>query len=79
MDSLFNLLPAVPGPVLDQVLDQTNPYQNVTFLLEMFVSSFLGTFIASLAGQTVRGILGESAILGHLVKPVNQVLYDKES
>ena len=56
MDLISNLLPAVPS----LVLDSTSQYQNVTFLQEMFISAFLGTFIASLVGQTFRGILGKS-------------------
>ena len=56
MDLLSNLLPAVSS----LVLDPTSQYQNVTFLQEMFISAFLGTFIASLVGQTFRGILGKS-------------------
>ena len=56
MDFLSNLVPAAPS----LGLDPTSPYQNVTFLQEMFISAFLGTFIASLVGQTFRGILGKS-------------------
>ena len=56
MDLVSNLLPAVPS----LGLDPTSQYQNVTFLQEMFISAFLGTFIASLVGQTFRGILGKS-------------------
>ena len=55
MDLVSNLLPAVPS----FELDPTSQYQNVTFLQNMFISAFLGTFIANLAGQTVRGILGK--------------------
>ena len=55
MDLVSNLLPAVPS----LGLDPTSQYQNATFLLNMFTSAFLGTFIANLAGQTVRGILGK--------------------
>ena len=54
MDFLFNLVPEVPS-----LLDPTSPYQNVTLLTNTFISAFLGTFIANLAGQTVRGILGK--------------------
>ena len=64
MDLLSNLLPAVPN----LGLDPTSPYQNVTFLQNMFIGAFLGTFIANLAGQTVKMILGESDILCHLVQ-----------
>ena len=55
MDFLSNLFPTVPS----LGLDPTSQYQNATFLLNMFTSAFLGTFIANLAGQTVRGILGK--------------------
>ena len=55
MDLMSNLLPAVPN----LGLDPTSQYQNTTFLMTMFTSAFLGTFIANLAGQTVRGILGK--------------------
>ena len=65
MDFLANLLPAVPS----LELDPTSQYQNVTFLQNMFFSAFLGTFIANLMGQTVRGILGESVIDGHIMQP----------
>ena len=64
MDLVSNLLPAVPS----LGLDPTSQYQNTTFLLNMFTSAFFGTFIANLAGQAFRGILGESAIIGHLVQ-----------
>ena len=56
MDFLFNLLPGVPS----LELDPTSQYQNVTLLQETFIGAFLGTFIANLAAQTVRNILGES-------------------
>ena len=56
MDFLFNLLPGVPS----LELDPTSQYQNVTLLQNTFVGAFLGTFIANLAAQTVRNILGES-------------------
>ena len=59
MDFLSNLLPAVPSVGLNP----TSPYQNVTLLQNSFVGAFLGTFIGSLAAQTVRMILGESDIL----------------
>ena len=65
MDFLSNLVPAVPS----LGLDPTSPYQNVTFLQEMFISAFLGTFIGSLVGQTFRGILGEPLIFWHLMQP----------
>ena len=55
MDFLSNPLPAVPS----LGLDPTSQYQNVTFLQNMFISAFLGTFIASLMSQTVREILGK--------------------
>ena len=58
MDFLSNLVPAVPS-----LLDPTSPYQNVTLLQNSFISAFLGTFLANLAAQTVRMILGESVIL----------------
>ena len=61
MDFLANLLPAVPS----LELDPPSQYQNVTFLQNMFFSAFLGTFIANLAGQAVRGILGKSVLLCH--------------
>ena len=66
MDFLSNLLPAVPS----LGLDPTSQYQNATFLLNMFASAFLGTFIANLAGQTVRGILGKSVLLCHIMQPI---------
>ena len=56
-------LPSIQLPEVPSLLDPTSPYQNVTFLQEMFISAFLGTFIGSLAAQTVRMILGESDIL----------------
>ena len=62
MDLVSNLLPAVPS----LGLDPTSQYQNVTFLLNMFISAFLGTFIANLMGQTVRGILGKAVLLCHI-------------
>ena len=62
MDLVSNLLPAVPS----LELDPTSQYQNVTFLQNMFVSAFLGTFIGSLVGQSFRGILGKSVILCHI-------------
>ena len=49
MDFLSNLLPAVPS----FELDPTSPYQNITFLQ----NSFIVTFIASLALTTFRNIL----------------------
>ena len=64
MDFVSNLLPAVPS----FELDPTSQYQNVTFLQNMFISAFLGTFIASLMSQTVREIIGEWAIIGHLMR-----------
>ena len=57
MDLISDLLPEVPS-----LLDPTSPYQNVTLLQNSFVGAFLGTFLASLAAQTVRMILGESVI-----------------
>ena len=62
MDFLPNLLPAVP-PL---ELDPTSPYQNVTFLQ----NSFIATFLASLVATTIRIILGESARLCHLIQHV---------
>ena len=56
MDFLSNLLPAIPS----LELDPTSQYQNVTLLQETFIGAFLGTFIANLAAQTVRSILGKS-------------------
>ena len=56
MDFLSNLFPGVPS----LELDPTSQYQNVTLLEETFIGAFLGTFIANLAAQTVRNILGES-------------------
>ena len=55
MDFLSNLLPGVPS----LELDPTSQYQNVTLLQNTFVGAFLGTFIANLAAQTVRNILGK--------------------
>ena len=52
MDFLSNLLPAVPS----LELDTTSPLQNVTFLQNIFIASFL----ASLGAQTVTNILGQS-------------------
>ena len=49
MDFLTNLVPAVPS-----LLDPTNPLQNVTFLQNAFIT----TFLASLAVETTRDILG---------------------
>ena len=51
MDFLPQLFPAVPS-----LLDPTNPLQNVTFLQNAFIT----TFLASLAVETVRDVLGES-------------------
>ena len=56
MDFLSNLVPGVPS----LELDPTSQYQNVTLLQETFFGAFLGTFIANLAAQAVRNILGES-------------------
>ena len=64
MDLVSSLLPEFPS----LGLDPNSQYQNVTFLQNIFISAFLGTFIANLAGQAFRGILGESAIIGHLVQ-----------
>ena len=50
-----NLLPAVPS----LELDPTSPYQDVTFLQ----NSFIATFLASLAATSIRNILGESVRL----------------
>ena len=61
MDFLSNLVPALPS----LELDPTSPYQNVTLLQNSFVGAFLGTFLASLAAQTVRMSLGELDILFH--------------
>ena len=63
MDFLSNLLPALPS----LELDPTSQYQNVTLLQNTFISAFLGTFLANLAAQTVRNILGESVIHFRLV------------
>ena len=54
MDLISDLLPEVPS-----LLDPTSPYQNVTFLLNAFIT----TFITSLSFETVSHILGESDIL----------------
>ena len=59
MDLVSNLLPAVPN----LGLDPTSQYQNATFLMNMFASAFLGTFIANLMGQAARGILRKSVLL----------------
>ena len=59
MDFLPNLFPTVPS----LGLDPTSQYQNATFLLNMFASAFLGTFIANLMGQAARGILRKSVLL----------------
>ena len=59
MDLVSNLLPAAPS----LGLDPTSQYQNATFLLNMFTSAFLGTFIANLMGQAARGILRKSVLL----------------
>ena len=56
MDFLSSLVPALPS----LELDPTSKYQNVTLLQETFIGAFLGTFIANLAAQTVRNIIGES-------------------
>ena len=63
MDLISNLLPAVPS-----LLDPTSPYQNVTLLTNSFIGAFLGTFIANLAAQTVRFIIGELYKLFHLMQ-----------
>ena len=47
MDLISDLLPEVPS-----LLDPTNPLHNVTLLTNIF-SIFLGTYLGSLAGQTV--------------------------
>ena len=52
MDLLSNLLPVVPN------LEQFQ-FQNVTFLQ----NAFMATFLASLGAQTVGHILGESLVL----------------
>ena len=57
MDFLSNLLPAVPS----LELDPTSQFQNVTFLQNAFIS----TFLASLAATTIRDILGEFNLLSH--------------
>ena len=59
MDFLSNLVPAVPG----LELDPTNPLHNATLIQNTFMSAFLGTFLASLAAQTVRMILGETPFI----------------
>ena len=59
MAFLPQLVPDVPS-----LLDPTNPLQNVTFLQ----NAFFTTFIASLAVETVKDILGESVILYHLIQ-----------
>ena len=51
MAFLPQLVPDVPS-----LLDPTNPLQNVTFLQNAFVT----TFLASLAVETFTDILGES-------------------
>ena len=56
MDFLSSLVPALPS----LELDPTSKYQNVTLLQETFIGAFLGTFIANLAAQSVRNIIGES-------------------
>ena len=56
MDFLSNLLPGIPR----LELDPTSKYQNMTLLQETFIGAFLGTFIANLAAQTVKNILGEA-------------------
>ena len=61
MDFLSNLVPAVPS----LELDPTSQYQNVTFLQNAFIGTFLGFFLANLGTQTVRMILGESVELFH--------------
>ena len=60
MDFFSNLLPEVPSelPAVPNLLDPTSPYQNLTVIQSMFSAAFLGTFIANLAAQTVRHILG---------------------
>ena len=63
MDFLPNVVPAVLS-----LLDPTNPLHNVTLLQNTFMGAFLGTFLANLGAQTVRHILGESDILGHLIQ-----------
>ena len=63
MDLISDLLPAVPS-----LLDPTSQYLNVTLLTDTFIGAFLGTFIASLASQTVRHVLGESDILCHFIQ-----------
>ena len=62
MDLISDLLPEVPS-----LLDPTNPLHNVTLLTNIF-SIFLGTYLGSLAGQTVRHVLGESDIFCHLIQ-----------
>ena len=64
MDLISDLLPAVPS----LELDPTSPYQNGTLLTNTFIGAFLGTFIANLAFQTVRSIIGESVIIFHLIQ-----------
>ena len=58
MKSLFCSKLVLGFPSLE--LDPTSQYQNVTLLQETFIGAFLGTFIANLAAQTVRNILGEA-------------------
>ena len=53
MDFLSDLLPAVPS----LGLNPTTPFQNVTFLQNAFIT----TFITYLGFETVSQILGESA------------------
>ena len=58
MDLLSNLIPGVPS-----LLNPTNPLHNVTLLQNTFMGAFLGTFLANLAAQTVRHILGEQLVI----------------
>ena len=84
MDLVSDLLPAVPS-----LLDPTNPLHNMTLLTNTFIGAFLGTFIANLAAQTVRNILGESdknsaqnqtqnIILQSRISPAIQAVQDRQ-
>ena len=59
MDFISTLFPAVPS----LELDPSSQYQNVTYLQNAFIGTFLGAFLVNLGTQTVRMILGESVKL----------------
>ena len=61
MDFLSNLFP----PILSLELDPTNPLQNVTFLQ----NAFIATFLTSLGVEIVKDILGESVRLTYSTQP----------